>query len=309
MCYYYGGKYLLIYREGVDILKTILITDSCCDLPLEYIKNSNIRFLSTSIMFKSQEILDDLGETLDYKEFYDSIRLGEITSTSQINADSFFKEFIQWTIKGYDVIYIGFSSALSGCINSAHIARNMILEENPNANIELIDTKSASLGEGLLVYYASEMLKTGASTKEIVRWVKDTIPNVNHFFTVDDLNHLKRGGRVSSSTAAIGTLLNIKPILHVDEEGKLLSISKVQGRKKSIKFLHEKLKARITNSSTQTIFISHGDCLEEAEMLKSLILKDTKVKNVLINPMGATVGSHCGPGTVALFFIGDTRTI
>ncbi|ADL50366.1 DegV family protein [Clostridium cellulovorans] len=289
-------------------MKTILITDSCCDLPLEYIRSSNIQLLKLSVFLKGQEFFDDLGETFDSKAFYDKMRSGETATTSQINVNCFLEEFEKWIDDGYHVIYIGFSSSLSGCINSSIIAKNMILEDNPEANIEIIDTKAASLGEGLLVYYASEMLKTGASSSEIVKWINDTIPKVNHWFTVDDLNHLKRGGRVSSTAATIGTLLNIKPILHVDDDGKLIPISKVQGRKKSIRFLHEKLKEKIINSSIQTIFISHGDCIEDAEMLKALILKDHKVKNVIINPISAAVGAHSGPGTVALFFIGDNRS-
>ena len=163
------------------------------------------------------------------------------------------------------------------------------------------------MGEGLLDYYAIEMLKNGASKDEIVQWIEENKLKLNHWFTVDDLNHLKRGGRVSSTAAIIGTLLDIKPVLHVDNEGRLIPVTKVKGRKKSIKSLFEELDKRIVNPEEQVIFISHGDCLEDAKFLERLILEKYKVKDVFINEIGPTVGSHSGPGTVALFFLGNER--
>lgn len=228
-------------------------------------------------------------------------------STAQINVYSYAEEFRKHVSKGKAVICLVFSSALSGSYNSANIAKGMLEEEFENADITVIDTKCASLGEGLLDYYAIEMLKKGASKEEIVNWVEENKLKINHWFTVDDLNHLKRGGRVSSAAAVIGTLLDIKPILHVNDEGKLIPVTKVKGRKKSIKSLAEELNERIVNPEEQVIFISHGDCLEDAKLLEKLIREKHNVKDVIINQIGAAVGTHSGPGTVALFFIGNNR--
>jgi DegV family protein with EDD domain len=200
-----------------------------------------------------------------------------------------------------------FSSALSGSYNSACIAKNMILEEYKDADITVIDSKCASLGEGLLVFYAIEMLKNSASKDEIITFIENNKLKINHWFTVDDLNHLKRGGRVSATAAAIGTLLNIKPILHVDDEGRLIPVTKEKGRKKSIKALAEELDKNIINPEEQIIFISHGDCIEDVELLKKLILEKHKVKDIIVNSIGPIIGAHSGPGTVALFFMGEKR--
>ena len=157
------------------------------------------------------------------------------------------------------------------------------------------------------MYYAANMIKEGKDKSDIINWIENNKLKVNHWFTVDDLNHLKRGGRVSSTAAIVGTMLSIKPILHVDDEGRLIPISKVKGRKKSIKALYDKLKEKIVDSENQTVFISHGDCIEDAESLKELILSEIKVKEIIINNIGPAVGSHSGPGTLALFFIGNSR--
>lgn len=290
-------------------MKTIIITDSCCDLPVDYIIENNIPVLSLTFHFKGKDYKDDFGKSMEYKTFYDDVRKGEMSNTSQVNAFTFEETFNKYISQGYSIIYIAFSSALSGTYNSSLIARQNILEENKNADISIVDSKSASMGQGLLVYYANEMLKKGASKEEIVNWLESNKLKVNHWFTVDDLNHLKRGGRVSAASAVIGTILDIKPILHVNYEGKLIPLSKVKGRKKSIKILAEELKNRIINPEEQTIFISHGDSLEDAMLLKRLILEEVKVKNVIVNYIGPVIGSHSGPGTIALFFIAESRTV
>ncbi|GAA0762589.1 MULTISPECIES: DegV family protein [Clostridium] len=288
-------------------MKTVILTDSCCDLPIDFVKENNIEVMPLRVNIKGKEIKDDLGQSIEYKAFYDMIREGEMPSTSQVNAYEFTEVFEKYSNQGYSIIYIGFSSALSGCVNSARIAKENVEGEISSADITIIDTKCASMGLGLVVYYAASMLKNGASKDEVVAWIEDNKLKVNHWFTVDDLNHLKRGGRVSSTAAIVGTMLNIKPILHVDDEGRLIPVSKVKGRKKSIKGLQESLKERIIKPEEQTIFISHGDCLSEAEHLKDLILDEVQVKEVIINNVGPAVGSHSGPGTIALFFIGESR--
>ncbi|WP_207644573.1 DegV family protein [Clostridium nigeriense] len=289
------------------MMKTIIFTDSCCDLPISFVKENNIQVMSIRVNINGKDIPDDLGESISHKNFYNLIREGEMPTTSQVNVNTFEEGFRKFVKEGYSIIYIGFSSALSGCINSARLAKETVLEDMKDADITIIDTKSASMGLGLIVYYATNMLKEGKNKEEIINWIEENKLKINHWFTVDDLNHLKRGGRISSTVAIVGTMLSIKPIMHVDNEGRLIPVSKVKGRKKSIKALQEKLKERIVNPEEQVIFISHGDCLEDAEHLRELILKELNVKDVIINNIGPAVGSHSGPGTVALFFIGNDR--
>lgn len=292
-------------RYTVD---TIIITDSCCDLPKSYIKeNVFLVYMSLVYEIKGEEHDDDFGESMTYREFYNKLRNGEISKTSQINVQRFYEEFKKHIEAGKAVIYIGFSSALSGCINSANVAREQILEEYKQADITIVDSKSASLGYGLLIYYACEMYKAGSDPEKIIQWLEESKLKINHWFTVEDLNHLKRGGRVSSTAAAVGTLLNIKPILKVDDDGRLIPDHKVKGRKKSLKTLVELLDKNIIDEENQVVAISHGDCLEEAEYVKELILEKHKVKDVIINYVGPVIGSHSGPGTMALFFLGNKR--
>lgn len=288
-------------------MDTMLIIDSCTDLPLSYVEKNQLPFVSLICNFRGQECKDDFGKTLSYKEFYNAVRSGEMPSTSQVNVYVYTEIFKKYLAEGKSIIYLGFSSALSGSFSSAVLARDMICEENKDADITVIDSKSASLGEGLLVYYANEMLKAGATKDEVVSWLESNKLKLNHWFTVDDLGYLKRGGRVSVAAAFVGTLLDIKPILHVDDEGRLIPMSKVKGRKRSIKTLFEMLQENITAPEEQVIAISHGDCPEDAEHLKEMILKEYKVKDVIINHVGPVIGSHTGPGVVALFFMGNKR--
>lgn len=288
-------------------MKNIIFTDSCCDLPISFINENNIQVMHLRVNLRGKDIPDDLGKSIAHKDFYNLIREGEMPTTSQVNVNTFEEGFRKFSEQGYSIIYIGFSTALSGCVNSARLAKEVVLEEIKDADITIIDTKSASMGLGLIVYYAAQMLKEGKGKEDIIKWIEKNKLKVNHWFTVDDLNHLKRGGRISSTVAIVGTMLNIKPIMHVDNEGRLIPLSKVKGRKKSIKSLQEKLKERIVESEKQVVFISHGDCLDDAEYLRDLILKEINVKDVIINNVGPAVGSHSGPGTLALFFIGNDR--
>ncbi|MDF2608283.1 MAG: DegV family protein, partial [Bacillales bacterium] len=232
-------------------MQLAIITDSCSDLPLSYVKENNIDVLSIMVNIQGREVPDDLGESMSHKEFYEIVRNGEMPSTSLINVQSFVDVFKKKTEDGYAVLYLGFSSPLSGTLNSALIAKDIVTDEMKYADITVIDTKCASLGQGLIVYYANEMLKSGATKDEIVNWVQDNNLKVNHLITVDDLGHLKRGGRLSGASAVIGSLLNIKPILQITDEGKLVPADKVKGRKKSIKYLVDTLKDKIVDSEEQ----------------------------------------------------------
>jgi DegV family protein with EDD domain len=228
-------------------------------------------------------------------------------TTAQITAYTFENEFRSLVSKRDSVIYIGFSSALSETFNGSVLARNEIMEAEPEADITVIDSKSATAGQGLLVYYACEMLKQGKSKQEIVDWIEANKLKVNHWFTTDSLEHLKRGGRISATSAAIGGLLEVKPVLHVSSDGSLNVVKKVRGRKKSIRTLFEEYKTRAIKPEEQMIYIVHGDCIEDAEYLKSLILSETTHKDIVINSLGPVIGTHTGPDMVGVFFLGKER--
>jgi len=288
-------------------MKTVIIGDSCCDLPGDFINSSQIPIGHLMYMFQGKEYFDDFGASMSYKDFYCGVRAGEMPTTSQVNVHTFQEIFQKYVEEGFSVIYVSFSSALSSTYNSGVIARDMVREKYPEAVITVIDTKCASLGEGLILHHAVEMQRKGASHDEIVSWIEENKLRLNHWFTVEDLNHLKRGGRVSGAAAFVGSMLNIKPVLHVDNEGRLVPVTKVRGRKKSIKSLADILAERIVDPEDQIIGISHGDCLEDALYLKELILEHCQVKDVIINFVGPVIGSHSGPGTLALFFFGKER--
>ena len=285
----------------------ILVIDSGCDLPLEYVKQDNIVPLGLIVNFKGDSVEDDFGESFNLKDFYDAIRQGEMPTTSQINSQRFEEVFRKYASEDKSIIYIVMSSALTGTINSANIARETILEEFPNADISIVDSKCASLGEGLLVYYAYEMLKNGNSKDEIIKWLEENKLKINHWFTVSDLNHLKRGGRISSSAAAVGTLLNIKPVLFVDNEGRLTPFSKCRGRRKAISALVEKFKEKTDPTVPQVIAIGHGDCIEDALTLEALVREHGNVKDVILNYVGTAIGAHTGPEILGLYFIAKER--
>jgi DegV family protein with EDD domain len=288
-------------------MKTVIIGDSCGDLPLDFIQEHQIPMVPYIFNFKEKDYLDDFGQSMPYKDFYDAVRKGEMPTTSQTNVHSITGFFRKYAGQNNTVIYLSFSSALSNTYNNAVMARDIVLKEYPSSDITVIDTRSASLGEGLLVYYAVKMLEQGMSKEEIVNWVEANKLKVNHWFTVEDLGHLKRGGRVSGAAAFIGTVLNIKPILHVNDQGSLIPIEKVRGRKKSIKVLADMLVENIVDPEKQVIAISHGDAPDDALYLKELVLEKVKVKDIIVNYIGPVIGAHSGPGTLAIFFLGEKR--
>lgn len=284
-----------------------IITDSACDLTRDYIKNNNIGLLSLILNLNGQAIKDDLGETLSYKDFYNKMREGATPTTSQINAHEFEEEFIKYIKNGDSIIYISLSSNLSGTFNSANIAKNNLMDEYPKANIYLVDSLSVSVGQGLLVAKACEMRDSGIGAEEIVNWLEENKRKVIHSILIDDLNHLKRGGRISGATAAIGGLLNIKPTLFLDDEGKLIQGEKIKGKKKALRFLVNEVREKAVDTENEILYICHGDCLEEAETLRDMILEEVKFKNVIINYVGNVVGAHAGPGVLAAVFLGSNR--
>lgn len=288
-------------------MKTVILTDSCSDLPFDYVEQHQLKVVQLHFHVDGRDYPDDFGQALSYKDFYELVRKGAMPTTSQINAHSFVEIFQEYAQKGDALVYIAFSSALSGTYNSAITAREIVLEDYPQAKIAVVDSCSASLGLGLLVHYAIELRDQGISYEDLVTWLEENKLRLNHWFTVEDLHHLKRGGRVSGAAAFVGSMLDVKPVLHVDDEGRLIPVAKVRGRGKSLKYLKEQLTERIVDGENQAVFISHGDSLEDAEHLKEMILASHSVKEVMIGYVGPVIGAHSGPGTIALFFMGNNR--
>ena len=263
----------------------IILTDSSTDLPLSYVSENNIPFVSLTYIIDDNEFKDDLGEKISVEQFYENMKTGTLPTTAQVNMLEYTEIFKAFLDRGQDLIYLGFSSGLSGSVGNAAAAAKELAEEYPQRKIAVVDTLCASLGEGLLVYTAVEMSKNGASFEEVVQFAENSKLKLNHWFTVDDLNHLLRGGRVSKLSAIFGTILNIKPVLNVNEEGKLIPRDKIRGRENSIKALADKYGKYADMSMEQTVFISHGNCKADAEKLKELLEKTYKnIKGFIINP-------------------------
>lgn len=284
-----------------------IITDSCCDLNREYIEENKIPYVSLTCVFKDKEYKDDFGESLSYEEFYNGMREGKIPKTSQPSVDSFYEVFKDIVSKGKDIIYICVSSGLSGTYNSANIAKNMIGEMYKDSNIEIVDVLTASLGQGLMVMRAKAMKENGSTFQEIINFLEEYKWKLNTYITVDDLIHLKRGGRISSAAAFVGIVLHIKPVITISNEGKVIPVIKVKGRKNSIKKLSEIVCQKIDKNLGGEILISHGDSLEEAIKLKELIMAESGIKNISFNFIGPVVGTYGGPGALAVFFFGSHR--
>lgn len=284
----------------------IIMTDSCCDLPAELAKELDVSVLPLSVLIDDKTYKNYLdGRDISFPDYYALLRAGSLGKTSAVNVFDFTAEMEKHLEEGKDILYMGFSSALSGTYSASTIAAEELREKYPERKILTIDTLSASMGQGLFVYLAVQKKKAGASLEEVYEFVENNKMNIVQWFTVDDLNHLKRGGRVSAVAAVFGTMLSIKPVMHVDSEGRLSVVEKVRGRKASISGLVNVLKERITDKSIA--FISHGDCLPEAELLASRLKEEAGVQNVVISYVGPVIGTHSGPGTLAMFFIGTER--
>jgi DegV family protein with EDD domain len=288
-------------------MKPIIMTDASCDLPPEFIEKNKIPFLGLICHFKGKDYEDDFGKSLNREEFYKGLEDGEIPSTSQINEFRFVKKFKVLLEEKRPIIYIGMSSGLSGTFNSAKLARETVIEEYKNADITLIDTKCSSIGLGILVYNAYKMLNENFLKEDIINWIENNKMKINHWFMVEDLNHLKKGGRISGSKAAIGTLLDIKPIIYIMEDGSLKNVNNIRGRKRAAKHLIEKLRERCLDPKEQLIGIAHGDCLEDAESLKKAIERELNGKNIIVSELGLGMAAHCGRGMLALCFMGKER--
>lgn len=286
----------------------LIITDSTCDMPQEMADALGIAILPIRVVLEGKEYAHYLdGRELGFRDFYEKLRAGISAKTSAANMEEFLAQMEPALAAGRDVLYLGFSSALSSTYGVGAVTAAQLAEKYPERKIYAVDTLCASFGQGLLVYLAAQQRLQGKSIDEVKAYAEEIRPQLCHWFTVDDLQHLKRGGRVSAAAAAFGTVLNIKPVLHVDDEGRLVPVSKVQGRIASIKSLMKKMQETAVNPAEQVVFISHGDCEKEAKKLAEMIRENIGVKEIMINPIGPIIGAHSGPGTVALFFLGTER--
>lgn len=285
----------------------MITADSNADVPAEVLKKYEIPVIPQYYAFGDEVYGDE--KNMSPHEFYETMRKGELPK-SMANNPAVIREKFEAVLKeGKDILHIAFSSALSGTYNSSRIAAEELMEDYPDCKIIVVDSLGASLGQGLLVYLAQEKKEQGEDMETVAKWAEENRLHMVHLFTVNDLNHLYRGGRISRTTAVVGSMLNIKPVLHVDNDGKLTAIGKVRGRKKSLQELVKLMDEKIGSyhDICHTIFISHGDCEEDANYVAEKVKEKYQINTIIMNQVGATIGAHSGPGTMALFFVGDER--
>ena len=279
-----------------------IVTDSSCDLPQALADEIDLAVLPLHVLIGEHTYANYLdGREIGFREFYDKLRDGERATTSAVNVSESTAVMEEKLKAGLDILFIGFSSGLSTTYQSGAIACGELRE------LIAIDSLCASLGEGLLLYLAAKKQQSGASMDEVADYVRETIPHLCHWFTVNDLMFLKRGGRVDAATALVGTVLQIKPVMHTDDAGTLKNVTKARGRKAALKALAQKLADTAINPAEQTVFICHGDCIEDAEYTAEQIRALTPVKDIIINYVGPVIGAHTGPGVISVFFVGTHR--
>ncbi len=282
-----------------------IITDSACDLPVQKLEEYNVKCARLSLLFRGQTLPDSVSD--DIAEMYQALRHGEEAKTSAVNPEGWVCVMEPALEAGQDVLALCFSSGLSTTYQSAVIAAQELRERYPQRQIHVVDTLCASLGQGLLVHHACRMRDAGLTLAELTDWVETHKLNLCHWFTVDDLMYLKRGGRIGAATAILGTMLGIKPVMHMDDTGHLVSVSKARGRKASIQAIVEQMQKLGLPGENKTVFICHGDSLDDARYMEQLLRERLGVEEVFIGYTGAVIGSHSGPGTLSLFFLGEHR--
>jgi len=282
-----------------------IITDNCCDMEPAMYEKLGVTVINLTLLYKGAEHRN-MDEPF-LKELYNGMRSGEAATTSAVNPEGWASVIEPALEKGDDALVLAFSSGLSTTYQSAVIAATDLQEKYPERKILVVDTLCASLGQGLLLWYVCKKRDQGYSLEQLAEYCTELVPKLSHWFTVDDLMFLKRGGRISAATALVGTMLQIKPVLHVDDEGHLVSVAKARGRKASIEALAKKLGETGLPGENETVFICHGDCIEDAKYLENLVKEKYGVKEVYTYYTGGVIGSHSGPGTLALFFLGSQR--
>ena len=283
----------------------VIMTDTGCDIEFETLREWGVGF--KGLTFHFEDGIEHPEGGMSKSDFYARMRAGEVSKTSAVNSQSFKELFEEALRDGRDVLYIGFSSGISATSSSAQMAAKELAEEYPDRKIIAIDTLAASAGQGLILHYAVEKKAAGASIEENAEYIRGLILKVAHWFTVDDLVYLKRGGRVSAAAAFAGGVLGIKPVLHVDDEGHLINMMKVRGRTQSLRAIAKKYVETALDPKDGIYYISHGDCIDDARELESMIVAEGGSKCALITEIGMIIGSHAGPGTIALFFLASER--
>ena len=283
----------------------VILTDSACDIVPETLAEWGVKSISLTFRFNDEDKEYD-NDGMPSADFYNRMRNGSVAKTSAINSERFRLFFEQELKEGNDVLYLGFSSGLSATYSCGRRAAEELQAEYPEQKILTVDSLSASAGFGLLLYLTLQKKQAGATIEEAAQFAEQTRMHLCHWFTVDDLVYLKRGGRISPTVALVGGVLGIKPVLHMDDEGHLISVSKVRGRKAALKALSDKF-GELAVDRTGPVYISHGDCIEDARYLENLVKEKYGVKEVYTYYTGAVIGSHSGPGTLALFFLGSKR--
>ena len=286
----------------------VMLTDSSADLSAQMVQQADVEVipLSFNIQGRTYHNYPDNRE-MDPALFYDMLRAGELATTAAVNVGEYVQAIEPFLEQGRDVLVMAFSSGLSGTYNSSRLAVEELQEKYPQRKIYTVDTLCASLGQGLLVWLAAQQRKEGKSIEEVRDWVEANKLSLCHQFTVDDLHFLKRGGRISATTAVVGSMLQIKPVLHVDDEGHLINIGKARGRHASLKALVDKMEQTAIDPKDQTVFISHGDCLEDAQLVAQMVKDRFGVEHIYLNYVGPVIGAHAGPGVLALFYVGVER--
>ena len=286
----------------------VIMTDSCCDMTDALAQELELTVLPLSLHMGDAVYRNWLdGREIGFQDFYAKVRSGQLATTSAVSVGDFTTEMRKILSAGKDILCINFSSALSATYQSASIAAQDLAEEFPGRKVLVVDSLCASLGQGLLVYLCAMERRKGRSLEEVHAFAEETRGKVCHWFTVDDLNHLKRGGRVSAAAALFGTMLSIKPVLHVDDLGRLIPVSKARGRRSSLLALVDRMEQTAIDPGSQTVFISHGDCEGDALFVAGEITRRFGTKDIRINYVGPVIGNHSGPGTLALFFLGSKR--
>ncbi len=283
----------------------IISVNSTVDVPKKWLEERNVPVVPLKYTIDG-ETYEDM-EGLSSKEFFAKLRAGDMAVTSQVNPDEAYDILKPYAEEGKDILHLAFSSGLSGTCESMQIAAARLSEEFPERKIIVVDTLCASMGEALLLYYVLKQKKAGKTIEETAQWAEDHKLHVCHNVTVDDLNHLYRGGRVSRSSAVLGTLVQIKPIIHMDDAGTLQVIDRIRGRKKSLHKLVDMAMEQIRGWENDILMITHGDCLQDAEYVADLVKEKLGINNIMINNIGTVIGSHTGPGVVALFCMGNKR--
>ena len=286
----------------------VILTDSSADLGADLVQQLDVRVLPLSFTIQDHVYHNyPDNREMEPHAFYEMLRAGEVATTSAVNVAQYTEALEPLLQKGRDVLVLAFSSGLSATYSSSVIAVEDLRGKYPDRKLYTVDTLCASLGQGLLVYLAAQQRAQGKSIEEVRDWAEANKLKLCHQFTVDDLHFLKRGGRISATTAVVGSMLKIKPVLHVDNEGHLINIGKARGRAASLKALVDKMEQTAIDPGDQTVFISHGDCLEDAQMVAQMVRDRFGVKDVYLNYVGPVIGAHSGPGTLALFYVGIER--